>query len=59
MTKILLYIIVIGLFVFDVLYSIALFTMDLFPENSLKVVLVGIIAITLLLVARRISEKYG
>jgi hypothetical protein len=57
--KILLYIIGFSLAVFAVLYATVLSMVDLLPENLHKVVLVGIISITVLLIARRISKKQG
>jgi hypothetical protein len=57
--KILLYIIGFSLAVFAVLYAIVLSMVGLLPENLHKVVLVGIISITVLLIARRISKKQG
>jgi len=57
--KILLYIIGFSLAAFAVIYTIALYSADLLAENSVKVALVGIAAIVLLLIARRMSEKHG
>ena len=57
--KILLYIVGFSLALFDIIYAIALSMVNLLPENSSKVVFVGIVAITLILIARRMSEKQG
>ncbi len=57
--KMLLYIIGFSLAVFAIIYTAVLFMVDLFPENSYKVSFVAIIAVVLLLIARRISEKSG
>ncbi len=57
--KIMLYIIGFSLAVSAVIYTVVLFMVDLFPENSYKVSLVAIIAVIFLLIARRMSEKYG
>ena len=57
--KILLYIIGFSLAALAVIYTIALYSVDLLAENSVKVALVGIAAIVLLLIARRMSEKHG
>ena len=54
--KILLYIISIGLVGFDILYSLSLLTVDLFPENALKIALIEILAIVLMWTATRIRE---
>ena len=54
--KILLYIIGVCLAVFAIVYTIVLFMVDLFPENSVKVAIVVIIVIILLLIARSIGE---
>jgi hypothetical protein len=50
--RILLYIggFILGLF--DIIYVIALSMVDLLPENSLKVVIVAVIAIALIVIAR-------
>ena len=57
--KILLYIIGFSLAAFAVIYTISLYSVDLLAENSVKVALVGMAAIVLLLIARRMSEKHG
>ena len=59
MIKVLLYIMGFSLVAFAVIYAIALIAVDLLAENSVKVALVGIAAVILLLIARRMSEKHG
>ena len=59
MVKVLLYIVGFSLAAFAVIYAIALFSVDLLAENSVKVTLVGTAAIIFLLLARRMSEKHG
>jgi hypothetical protein len=54
--KIALYIVGFVLALFDVIYTIILSMVNLLPENSYKVVLVAIVAISLLLIASRISS---
>ena len=59
MIKILLYIVGFSLAAFAAIYTIELIAVDLLAENSVKVALVGIAAVILLLIARRMSEKHG